>query len=72
MSGFSDALTALKNVVLMQERLVAMRDEQQRIGADLDGLAEVVGLLRDRVSRLEGIIEGAAMASRAATQLPKE
>ena len=72
MSAFSDALAALKNVVLMQERLDSMRNEQKRTANDMDGLADMLAALRDRVSRLEGIIEGAAMASRARPELSKD
>jgi predicted nuclease with TOPRIM domain len=72
MSALSDSLAALKNVVLMQERLESMRSEQRRIAEDVSGLADMVAAVRDRVARLEGIIEGAAMASRARSELPKE
>ena len=64
MSTFGDALKALRQVVLLQSRLDQMDGRIVKLGADLDGLVDAVGSLRDRVSRLEGVIEGAAMATR--------
>lgn len=64
MSAFGDAFTALKSVILMQSRLDQLDKRMATMAGDMDGLTDAIGLLRDRVSRLEGIIEGAAMASR--------
>ncbi|MBY0306210.1 MAG: hypothetical protein B7Y43_16470 [Sphingomonas sp. 28-62-20] len=64
MSAFGDAFTALKSVILMQSRLDQLDKRMATMASDMDGLTEAMGMLRDRVSRMEGIIEGAAMASR--------
>ena len=72
MSAFGDAMTAIKEVVLLKSRVETL---DQRIGSvsdDLDGLADMVASVRDRVSRLEGVIEGAAMASGSRPQLPRK
>jgi hypothetical protein len=57
MSALSDALAALKNVVLMQERLDVMRSEQVRINDDLRGLNDYVLAVDKRVVRIETMIE---------------
>lgn len=64
MSAIGDALNSLKSVMLMQERIDGLRGDIGRVSADLRTLAEKVGTINDRMSRLEGVIEGAAMASR--------
>lgn len=57
MSAMSDALAALKNVVLMQERLDVMRMQQARISEDLSGLNDYVLNVDKRVVRIETMIE---------------
>ncbi|MCU6454475.1 hypothetical protein LPN01_10345 [Sphingomonas sp. A2-49] len=64
MSGIGDALQALRTVLLMQEDIKQLKDAAKSQSESLARLAEAHGALRDRVSRLEGVIEGAAMASR--------
>ena len=64
MSGIGDALQALRTVLLMQEDIKQLKDAAHAQSDRLARLAEAHGALRDRVSRLEGIIEGAAMARR--------
>lgn len=71
MSAFGGAMTAIKEVVLLKSRVDTL---DQRIGSvsdDLDGIADMVASVRDRVSRLEGVIEGAVMASGNRSQIPK-
>ncbi len=68
MSAFSDAFAALKNVLLMQERLDSMRSDIGRISGDLKTLTEKVGSINDRVIRIETMIE---MTGRQATQQPR-
>lgn len=63
MSVFRDAVGAIKQVVLMQSRIDQVDQRIGRLGVDVERLAEAHGALRDRVARLEGIIEGAAMAA---------
>ncbi len=60
MSAFGDALVALKNVVLMQERLDALRVGQGRIAEDLRGLNAYILSVDKRVVRIETMIEMSA------------
>lgn len=62
MSSIGDALQALRTVLLMQEDIKQLKDAAKSQSESLTRLAEAHGALRDRVSRLEGMIEGAAMA----------
>jgi archaellum component FlaC len=57
LSAFGDAFAALKNVLLMQERLDSMRSDIGRISGDLRTLTEKVGSINDRVIRIETMIE---------------
>lgn len=61
MSAVNDALSALRNVVLMQERLDVLRAEQARINDDVRGLNEYVQALDKRVVRIETMIEMTTM-----------
>ena len=64
MSGYGDALQALRTVLMMQEDIRQLKESVKSQSDSFARLAEAHGELRDRVSRLEGVIEGAAMASR--------
>jgi hypothetical protein len=65
----SDALTALKNVVLMQERLDVVRRELGELHDSVNAMNNRVLDVDRRVARMEGMIEGAAIGRRS---LPKE
>ena len=64
MSIVGDAVKAMRNVLLLREDIRLLKDSAQAQSERLTRLAEAHGALRDRVSRLEGVIEGAAMAAR--------
>ena len=64
MPGAESAWNVLKSLVLYQETIKAVRDDMAALARDVAALSGAHADLRDRVSRLEGIIEGAAMASR--------
>ena len=64
MSVFGDAVGAIKQVILMQSRIDQLDGRIAGMVSDVDGLTDALAAVRDRVSRLEGVIEGAAMASR--------
>lgn len=53
-----------KSFVLYQETIKAVRDDMAALARDVGALSGAHADLRDRVSRLEGVIEGAAMAAR--------
>jgi hypothetical protein len=61
---FGDAVNAIKQVILMQSHIDRLDQRMSGMASDMEGLTEVLANTRDRVSRLEGIIEGAAMANR--------
>jgi hypothetical protein len=63
-SAIGDALAAIRQVILMQQRMDQLDGRITQLVADVDGLTDALSNMRDRVSRLEGIIEGAAMAAR--------
>jgi hypothetical protein len=63
MSAIRDALSALKNVILMQERLDVMRAEQGRISEDVRGLNNYILSVDKRVVRIETMIEMSSRGS---------
>lgn len=63
MSALGDALKALRTVLMMQDDMRLMKEAMRSQADRVTRLAEAHGELRDRVSRLEGVIEGAAMAT---------
>lgn len=65
MSALGDALAALKNVVLMQERLDVMRSDLSRTAEDVRGLNDYISAVDKRVIRIEAMIE---MGGRASSQ----
>jgi hypothetical protein len=65
MSAMSDAFTALKNVMLMEERIDGLRSDMSRSADDLRSLTEKVHSLDKRVLRIETMIE---MSGRAGGQ----
>jgi hypothetical protein len=62
-SSFGDVFGAMRQVILTQSRLDQLDTRMTRMAGDIDGLADGITALRDRISRLEGMIEGAAMAA---------
>jgi hypothetical protein len=56
-SAVGDALTSLKNVMLMQERIDGLRSDLGRTADDLRTLTEKVYSLNSRVVRIETMIE---------------
>ena len=57
MSALSDALAALKNIVLIQERLEVVRREQTELAGTVDKLDDRVFEIDKRVVRIETMIE---------------
>jgi hypothetical protein len=72
-SAFSDAFAALKNVLLMQDKLERMQREIESTAGDLRGLRDYAVEIDKRVSRIEGVMEGYQRASAAPRRprLPK-
>jgi t-SNARE complex subunit (syntaxin) len=59
-----DAFQALRQVLLIHANVERLERSVGQLGDDVDGLAEAMSNLRDRVSRVEGFIDGATAASR--------
>ena len=57
MSTLSDALTALKNVVLMQERLDVVRREITELAATASKQDDRINNMNERLVRIETMIE---------------
>ena len=57
MSTVGDALAAIRNVVLMQERIDVMNRKLDRLSDDVKGLNEYTGAIDKRVVRIETMIE---------------
>jgi hypothetical protein len=60
-----DAFKALRQIVLLHANVERLDANVASMNSDIAGLAEGVAPVRDRVSRLEGIIEGVGRAGRA-------
>jgi archaellum component FlaC len=69
-------MKAIREVLLMQTRMDQFDERVTRMNGDLEGVVDVCSDLRDRVSRLEGIIEGVGMTNAASRsirpRLPKK
>lgn len=72
MSTVSDMLKGLRQVVLMEANIARLERSVESLSNDVDGLADGLGALRDRVSRLEGFIEGAAAVSQSQPRLMRD
>lgn len=57
MSSLGDALEAIRNVVLMQERLEVLNRKVDRMADDMKGLSDYAAALDKRVIRIETMIE---------------
>jgi hypothetical protein len=68
MSALSDAFTAIKNVMLLQERVEGVKRDVERLNGDVRGLNDYVLAVDKRVVRIETMIE---MTDRQAKQPPR-
>ena len=64
MNGFTSAFSALKNVLLMQERLERLQEDLQGLAGDLSDLREFTNSLDKRLYALERIIDFGAQQVR--------
>ena len=64
MSTLGDALKALKQVILLQDRVERIEDRMGRMADDIDGLADVAHDLDKRLYALERIIDIGAQQAR--------
>ncbi len=72
MSGLGEAFVALKNVMLLHERVERLQKELEGLARNQGELGGAVANIDKRLARLEGFIEGAAAASGQQNKFPKE
>ncbi len=74
MSGTEKAFGLLKTWMLVNERFDALDGKLKNLGSDVAALARSHADLGQRVARIEGMIEGAAMAGSSPPQrkLPRK
>ena len=63
MSSLGDAFAALKNVMLLHERLEGVQKDVERLSEDVKGLNRYAVEIDRRVARIEGVMEGYQRAS---------
>lgn len=63
MSALGEAFAALKNVMLMQDKLERMQKEIEANASDLRGVRDYAIEIDKRVARIEGVMEGYQRAS---------
>jgi hypothetical protein len=73
-SSLGDAFAALKNVMLLHERLEGVQKDVERLSEDVKGLNRYAVEIDRRVARIEGVMEGyqRASATPRRPRLPKE
>jgi hypothetical protein len=62
-SSLGDAFAALKNVMLLHERMEGIQKDVERLSADLKDTNRWVAAIDRRVARIEGVMEGFQRAS---------
>jgi hypothetical protein len=62
-SAIGQAFTALKNVILLHERLDSVQKDIGRLSTDVRDLNRYAVEIDKRVARIEGVMEGVARAS---------
>lgn len=71
MSGLGEAFLALKNVMLLHERVEGLQKELEQLARSQGDLGKSVVSIDNRLARLEGFIEGASAASAKSAKLPR-
>ena len=56
MSVFSDAMTAIRNVILMQANLERMDRQVEHLDRTQDGFREAIFRLSERLTRVESVL----------------
>jgi hypothetical protein len=64
-SSLGDAFAALKNVMLLHERIEGVQKDVERLSDDVKGLNRYAVEIDRRVARIEGVMEGYQRASAA-------
>lgn len=63
MSGVADAFAALKNVMLLHERMERVQKDVETLSSDLKDTNRWVSEIDRRVAHIEGVMEGYQRAS---------
>lgn len=71
MSAISDALKGIREVLLLQDRVERLGSEIASMSRDMAEMRTLIGSISDRVSRLEGFLDGAAVGVGARPRLPR-
>lgn len=67
MSAFGDAMSAIKNVVLMQSNMERVQREVEKLTTDIAGVREAIYVVDRRVVRLETLHEAASKPAKRRT-----
>ncbi|HEX5238255.1 MAG TPA: hypothetical protein VFW39_07325 [Sphingomicrobium sp.] len=70
MSGLGEAFAALKNVMLLHERMERVQKDTERLSGDLKDTNKWVAAIDRRVAHIEGVMDGFQRAS-AQAQRPR-
>jgi uncharacterized protein YukE len=62
-SGLGDAFAALKNVMLLHERMERVQKDVERLSSDLKDTNKWVADIDRRVAHIEGVMDGYQRAS---------
>lgn len=62
MSAFSDAMRAVRDVLLMQGRIEQLDQQIGKVAADVEGVARLTMDTRERLHALEGYVQAASGA----------
>lgn len=71
MSALGDAMSAIRNVILMQERVLNMQKSLDQLLANVDGLSDYAVAIDKRVVRLETMVEVASRSANTRPQIEK-
>ena len=71
MSGIGEAFSALKNVMLLHERMGVLQEEMSQLGQSQVAMTASVAAIDRRLARLEGFVEGATAANATRHTVPK-
>jgi hypothetical protein len=72
MGALSDALQALKKVILIEENVSRLQKDVVDLAGEVRRTRDYAGSIDQRVARIEGVLQGAAMARGGPPALPEE
>ena len=72
MSTLGEAFAALKNVILLHERLEVVQKDVERLTNNVRGLNRYAVEIDKRVARIEGVMEGYGRAAAQSAPRPRQ